>query len=165
MNKPKKVVLIGHFGVGKSSLIRRFVQNEFSDDYMVTIGVHIFKKDVIINKENYTLVIWDTEGKETIKDVREAYLMGTSGFIYVFDITRPSTYETIHEDLAFINQKYNHPPLMITANKFDLIDKKTSLVNLDNHQIKPDFFTSAKTGYLVEDLFAQLTKKMINDAR
>jgi small GTP-binding protein len=87
MNKPKKIVLVGHFGVGKSSLIRRFVKNEFSDDYMVTIGVHILKKEVTLEKENYTLVLWDIEGKESIKDVRETYLLGTSGFIYVFNPT------------------------------------------------------------------------------
>ena len=54
----KKVVLVGHFGVGKSSLIRRFVQNEFSDDYLVTIGVHILKKVVTINNDETTVIIW-----------------------------------------------------------------------------------------------------------
>lgn len=163
MNKPKKIVLVGHFGVGKSSLIRRFTKNEFSDDYMVTIGVHILKKEIQLNQEKYTLVIWDIEGKDSVKDVREAYLLGTSGFIYVFDVTRASTYQTIHDDLVYINEKYKYPPLLITANKADLIDEKIAKVALENHQIKPDFFTSAKTGKLVEELFMQLTQKMIDD--
>lgn len=165
MNKPKKIVLVGHFGVGKSSLIRRFVKNEFSDDYMVTIGVHILKKDIELNNQNYTLVIWDIEGKERIKDLREAYLLGTSGFIYVFDVTRSSTYANLNEDIDYINQKYKHPALILTANKIDLIDEKLAKSNLENFQVKPDFFTSAKTGHLVEELFETLTKKMISNDR
>lgn len=156
-------MLVGHFGVGKSSLIRRFVKNEFSDDYMVTIGVHILKKEIQVDKQDYTLVIWDVEGKESIKDVREAYLLGTSGFIYVFDSTRESTFINIEEDLNHINQKYKYPALIIAANKSDLIDEKLIRVKLENHQIKPDFFTSAKTGHQVEELFLKLTKKIIEN--
>ena len=52
MNNSKKVVLVGHFGVGKSSLVRRFVQNTFSDSYIVTIGVHILKKEIRIDEMN-----------------------------------------------------------------------------------------------------------------
>lgn len=69
MKLSKKVVLIGHFGVGKSSLIRRFVENTFTEDYKVTIGVHILKKDVILPETNkdITLVIWDLEGNDDIR--------------------------------------------------------------------------------------------------
>ncbi|MFT2621927.1 GTPase, partial [Escherichia coli] len=59
MSVSKKVVLVGHYGVGKSSLIRRFVQNIFSDSYQVTIGVHILKKTVSYKGEDITLVLWD----------------------------------------------------------------------------------------------------------
>jgi GTPase SAR1 family protein len=54
----KKIVLIGHFGVGKSSLMRRFVQNTFSDNYIVTIGVHILKKEIVVDNQNITLIVW-----------------------------------------------------------------------------------------------------------
>ena len=68
MKISKKIVLIGHFGVGKSSLIRRFVENTFTEDYKVTIGVHILKKEVTLPKSNddITLVIWDLEGNDDI---------------------------------------------------------------------------------------------------
>ena len=52
MNIAKKIVLLGHFGVGKTSIIRQFVTNEFSSDYKVTIGVHILKREVVVNGEN-----------------------------------------------------------------------------------------------------------------
>ena len=67
MHSSKKIVLVGHFGVGKSSLIRRFVKNTFSDDYLVTIGVHIVKKIVQLENEEITLIIWDIEGKEDMQ--------------------------------------------------------------------------------------------------
>ena len=56
MNTAKKIVLLGHFGVGKTSIIRQFVTNEFASDYKVTIGVHILKREVVVNGENVSLI-------------------------------------------------------------------------------------------------------------
>ena len=67
MTTSKKIVLLGHFGVGKTSIIRKFVTNEFSSDYKVTIGVHILKKEVpVTNGEDVSLIIWDLEGTDNI---------------------------------------------------------------------------------------------------
>ena len=71
----RKVVLVGHFGVGKSSLIQRFIENSFSEDYKVTLGVQIKKKGVFLpNGEEVSLIIWDLEGNTTVKRTRESYL-------------------------------------------------------------------------------------------
>ena len=88
----KKIVLVGHFGVGKSSLIRKFVLDTFSDDYKVTIGVQILKKEIKIKETNLSFIIWDIEGKEELQSLRPSYLLGTSAFIYVIDPTRATTY-------------------------------------------------------------------------
>ena len=104
MSHPKKVVLLGHFGVGKTSLLRRFVEATFSEDYMVTVGVHVKKKEVIIDKEPLTLIIWDIEGNTSIEKARNSYLIGTNGFIYVFDVTRPETYENISKELDYLSK-------------------------------------------------------------
>ena len=96
MTASKKIVLIGHFGVGKTSLIRRFVQNTFSEEYKVTIGVHISKKTIeVTDKESISLIIWDLEGQDDIKKTRSSYLLGTHGFIYVFDLSRPELLKTL----------------------------------------------------------------------
>ncbi|MEM7185395.1 MAG: GTP-binding protein, partial [Bacteroidota bacterium] len=58
MSLPKKVVLLGHFGVGKTSLLRRFVDEAFSEDYLVTVGVHVKKKAITINEQEVSLIIW-----------------------------------------------------------------------------------------------------------
>ena len=160
MSSSKKVVLVGHFGVGKSSLIRRFVQNEFSDDYLVTIGVHILKKVITINNDQTTVIIWDIEGKEDIQKVRSSYLMGSSGFIYVIDPTRIHTYQNLNEELKFIAKNYSKIPVVTVANKSDLINLDDFQNEITDKNLKIDFFTSAKSGENVEEIFRNLTLEM-----
>ncbi|WP_452219711.1 Rab family GTPase [Lacinutrix salivirga] len=162
MKISKKIVLLGHFGVGKSSLIRRFVENTFSDNYKVTIGVHIFKKEVTIpTGEDISLVIWDLEGNDDINNTRPSYLLGTSGFIYVFDVSRPATYKTLTTDIEYIKTNYQKTPLKVVGNKEDLVTK--DFIKQNSAIFKPfvDYFTSAKTGKKVDDLFSKLAEELI----
>lgn len=161
MNNSKKVVLVGHFGVGKSSLVRRFVQNTFSDSYLVTIGVHILKKEIKIDDLNLTLIIWDIEGKDDIQKVRSSYLLGTSGFIYVIDPTRPQTFERFNEEMDFIKINFPTSKLVSVANKSDLIDLQEFKNSLAEKNIQVDYFASAKMGTEVETIFQNLGMKMI----
>ena len=160
MNSSKKVVLVGHFGVGKSSLMRRFVQNTFSDNYIVTIGVHILKKEIKIEELNLTLVIWDIEGKDDIQKVRSSYLLGTSGFIYVIDPTRSQTYERFNEEIDFLKSTYPTSKIVSVANKSDLIDIEEFKNLLEQENISIDYFASAKEGIEVENLFQTIGLKM-----
>ena len=163
MNSSKKVVLVGHFGVGKSSLMRRFVQNTFSDNYIVTIGVHILKKEIKIEELNLTLVIWDIEGKDDIQKVRSSYLLGTSGFIYVIDPTRSQTYERFNEEIDFLKTTYPTSKIVSVANKSDLIDIEEFKVLLEQENISIDYFASAKEGIEVENLFQSIGLKMVKN--
>lgn len=161
MSVSKKIVLVGHYGVGKSSLIRRFVQNIFSDSYQVTIGVHILKKIVPYKGEEITLVLWDIEGKENINQSRTSYLLGTSGFIFVIDPTRDSTYQNLKEELIFLEKNYPKIPVIKLVNKSDLIDVEEFKKVLAIQNLEIDFFSSAKTGDNVEHVFMQLVSKML----
>jgi small GTP-binding protein len=162
MKVSKKIILLGHFGVGKSSLIRQFVENSFTTDYKVTIGVHILKKEVeIAPEETISLIIWDLEGYDDIKKTRASYLLGTHGFIYVFDITRPATFENLKDDITYLTNQYANTPLKIVGNKADLVTKSYLKENKDSFGIAPDFFTSAKTGDKVDDLFTTLAKELV----
>jgi len=163
MNSSKKVVLVGHFGVGKSSLMRRFVQNTFSDNYIVTIGVHILKKEIKIDELNLTLVIWDIEGKDDIQKVRSSYLLGTSGFIYVIDPTRCQTYERFNEEVDFLKTTYPTSKIVSVSNKSDLIDIDDFKNILEQKNISIDYFASAKEGIEVENLFQKIGLKMVKD--
>lgn len=160
MTVSKKIVLLGHFGVGKTSLVRRFVEDTFSDNYKVTIGVHILKKEMKLPENQVNLIIWDIEGSEDISRTRSSYLLGSHGFIYVFDTTRKSTYENLSSDIEHIRSNYDNVPVLVVGNKSDLVTKTHLREN--RKYFKPaHYFSSAKTGENVETLFEDLTQKLI----
>lgn len=165
MQKSKKIVVLGHFGVGKTSLIRRFVTDTFSDNYKVTIGVHITKKVVEISVENeVSLILWDLEGTDDIATIRNSYLLGTHGAVFVFDVSRPSTFEHLKDDLKIIGDKMPKVPLMVVGNKSDLVTESELLGVLEEQDISVDFLTSAKTGKEVNTLFLKLATLLTTDA-
>ena len=165
MSNSKKIVILGHFGVGKTSLVRRFVENEFSENYKVTIGVHISKKIVdITDKESISLIIWDLEGTDDLSMVRDAYLLGTHGAIFVFDVSRPSTFQNIKIDLAMVKDKLPKAPLFTIGNKTDLVSKDQLETILKEHNIPYDYLTSARTGNAVDKVFNQLAVLANKDA-
>ncbi len=157
----KKVVILGHFGVGKTSLIRQYVDQAFSEDYIVTVGVHVKKKSVVISDETVSLIIWDIEGNSSIDKARNSYLLGTNGFIYVFDVTRPETYENLSEEMSFLDENYKGTPVSLVGNKSDLFTKEFNESFFKDEHFKQCFYTSAKTGNNVEEVFMNITKQML----
>ena len=152
---------MGHFGVGKTSLIRRFVSNSFSDNYKVTIGVHITKKVVDLpSGTRLSIILWDLEGTDELHLIRNAYLMGTHGAIFVFDVTRPATFQYLERDLGIIAEKIPKAPLLVVGNKLDLVDPGDVKRLLDEQSISSDYLTSAKTGDAVEEAFMELAKRL-----
>ena len=160
----KKVVLLGPFGVGKTSLFRRFVDNEFSEDYKVTLGVQIKKKSISLSDgRELSMVIWDTEGhSDNVQDTRKSYLLGSHSMVYVFDLSRPETYGTIISDMEYLKKEYPKVVFKILGNKLDLVNKKEIIQQLNDHNIPFDELTSAKADKNVQDFFntlaADLTK-------
>lgn len=161
MSVSKKIVLIGHFGVGKSSLLRRFVENTFSDNYTVTIGVHIMKKEVRLNERNVTFILWDVEGTDDFTKYRPSYLLGAAGFVYVFDASRAVTYSDIKYNLEHLSEKYPGAVVQVIGNKIDLIDRGELEEDLKRQGIKHAFLSSAKTGENVDELFKNLAEKLV----
>ncbi|MCW5519026.1 GTP-binding protein [Aureitalea sp. L0-47] len=157
----KKIVLIGHFGVGKTSLVRRYVDSAFNEDYLVTVGVHVKKKEVTIDEEIVTLIIWDIEGNNSIDKARSSYLLGTHGFIYVFDVMRPETYEDIQSEMDYLEDNYKDIPVCMVGNKSDLFTEEFNQDFFNDQVFKNCYFTSAKTGDKVEDLFIELAKRTL----
>lgn len=162
MHNSRKVVLMGHFGVGKTSLIRRFVENSFSDNYKVTIGVHISKKVLKLkNDQSLNLIIWDLEGTDDLATIRSSFLLGTHGIIYVFDLSRPSTFEDLDNNIELIEKRVPDTPMIIVGNKKDLIDEETLDGLHQKTSISFDFLTSAKTGNAVPDAFQFLANSLL----
>ena len=96
----KKICLLGAFGVGKTSLVRRYVDTIFSDTYLTTVGVKIDKKVMTVGSEQMALILWDIAGEDAVSAVRVTYLRGAAGYLLVVDGTRPETLETAASKLV-----------------------------------------------------------------
>jgi len=161
MSSPKKIVLLGHFGVGKTSLMRRFIDDTFSEDYKVTLGVQIQKKEVELKSTKKTsLIIWDVEGNTTVKKARLSYLLGSNGFIYVFDATRIDTFNALNEEIEFLKENYPDAKIKVIGNKIDLVGKQSLIDILAQKKINYDYLTSAKSGENVNHMFQELAQEL-----
>ena len=161
MSQTKKIVFLGHFGVGKTSLIRRYVDSIFSEDYLVTVGVHVKKKELDLNGEAVTLIIWDIEGNTAIEKARSSYLIGTHGFVYVFDVSRPETFENLEEEKAYLEKNYPNIPFIVVGNKTDLISSEERATNFSGSTFENCNFTSAKEGNNVAEIFTEIAARMV----
>ena len=155
----KKVVLVGHFGVGKSSLVQRFVHQQFSEKYLTTIGVKIDKKVVSLGDVSVKMMLWDIAGESMTMKIPKKYLNGAHGVIYVFDLSREETYSTLQNDLFEVNKTLPDAKLVVLGNKADLVNPPA--IEALREVIEVDFkTTSAKNGENVEESFVQLAKEM-----
>lgn len=167
----KKICLLGDFSVGKTSLIRRFVEGKFSDEYLSTIGVKISRKSLEITKESelyqLNLLLWDLEGNTKFKSITPSYLKGAVGAIIVADLSRPNTLSSLSEHINLFYQVNNQGVIIIALNKADLISpeklsKLTQSYTLKNdRQVVGTYLTSAKSGDMVEEMFFQLAHEII----
>jgi len=157
----KKVILTGSFGVGKTSLFNQFIYNKFSDKYLTTIGVKVNKKTIEINGRELSLLLWDIAGEVSQDKVPVSYFLGASGIIYVFDLTRPSTYKNIEEDLAYLQKIIKGGIIKVVGNKKDLVNAEQLAEVKEEISVPWDIITSAKTGENVEDLFSTLGAELI----
>lgn len=157
--KSKKIVITGHFGVGKTSLFNRFISNTFSEKYLTTIGVRVDKKMVQVDGEDISLIIWDLAGEVSQEKVPRSYFLGASAVIYVFDLSRPATFSRLADDLQYIDTVLPDVLIRKVGNKKDLVDEAT-LADIHT-QTQPDLFTSARTGENVEELFMDIARALV----
>lgn len=153
--------MIGHFGVGKTSLVKRYVEGIFSEEYLTTIGVNIEKKTVTIDGIGYNLIIWDIAGEMELEKINKSYLLGTHGVLYVFDCGREATYNKLTEDVAALKKQIPNAAISVVGNKKDLVteDQIAAIASGYGENIT---FTSAKNDSNVEKVFEVLTEKCIN---
>ena len=161
MEISKKVVLLGRYGVGKTSLIRQFVHQQFSEEYLTSIGVKIDKKVVNVNGTALAMIIWDIAGESSQQKIPSSYKLGSQGVIYVFDVTRASTYEHLENELFELKQILSNVPIRVVGNKKDLLDENELDSILSKLHLGGVTFSSAKTGENVEALFNELALEML----
>jgi len=162
----KKICMLGSFAVGKTSLVRRYVESIYSDVYHTTVGVKIDKKTVQHGQQEVTLVLWDLYGEDEFQKMRWSYVKGASGYLLVADGTRRLTVEKAMQLEEGVRQAVGSLPFIFVLNKADLspaweIDAKVE----DELTVKGwnVMRASAKTGENVEAAFQKLTAKMLGE--
>jgi small GTP-binding protein len=172
----KKICMVGDFGVGKTSLIRRFVERQFNDKYLSTVGVKISRKAVELtdikqqDKLNVQLLIWDIEGHTKFKAIAPTYLQGAAGAVIVGDFSRQETLERIPEHIQLFLSVNPKGFIVIALNKADLVDQEKveklfSTYQFDDYErVIQTYPTSAKTGNYVDELFEKLTYRIVESA-
>lgn len=158
----KKVILAGSFGVGKTSLFNQFIHNKFDDKYLTTIGVKVNKKVVNINGRELSILLWDIAGEVSQDKVPVTYFLGASGVIYVFDLSRPTTYKNIVEDIEYLKGVLDGGVIRVVGNKKDLITDEQLEGIREQLELPFDIATSAKTGENVEELFFDIGKALLD---
>src|SRR5271163_4489340 len=121
----KKICMIGAFSVGKTSLVKRYVQSVFSETYLTTVGVKIDKKTVDVSGRTVNLILWDVAGEDDISSLRMSYLRGAAGYVLVADGTRPSTLDVARSLRERVQTEYGSLPFVLLLNKNDLTDQWT----------------------------------------
>ena len=160
MKIAKKVCLIGRFAVGKTSLVRQYIENQFSEKYKTTVGVSISTKVIDIDDHSISMILWDIAGFEQEGHYKH-YLRGTQGIIWVLDGTEPESFD-IFEKVSIPD--LDSIPAICLVNKCDLKDQwrlnEESLQKIRQY-VSTIHYSSAKTGENVEDSFNELAKKLL----
>lgn len=157
-----KVCILGDFAVGKTSTVERFVNNEFSDKYLTTIGVKVDTKHVALSDDlALKLVIWDVAGTDRFGDIEFAYLRGASGHIFVADGTRAESITAALELRRQAREQYGEVPFVLLVNKSDLTHA-WDLSREREESLRADcsdvFLTSAKSGTNVNAAIERLCR-------
>lgn len=161
-----KILMLGSASTGKSSLSDRYVHGIFSEDIKLTVGVEFFVKTIHYKDKFVKLQIWDLGGESRFRFLLPTYCLGSSGAIFLFDLTRPETLHELDSWIGIVREKNSQIPIFLVGNKKDLTDIRkvpedhgiqTAIQNNLTEYIE----TSAKSGENVEFIFQSLTEHML----
>ncbi len=160
----KKVCMLGAHGVGKTSLVMRFVHSRFSEQYLSTMGVKVDRKVVDAGTRKVNMMLWDIHGEEESRKVAGNYMRGTAGAMLVADGTRIETLDAANVLLARLRNTVGDVPWVLMVNKHDLVDEwalSSSRTAQLERKTQNMHLSSAKTGEHVETAFYQLAMMMV----
>lgn len=161
-----KIVIIGEAGVGKTSLMSKFVFNTFDDQMQPTIGCDIQSKTINIEGKKIEVRLWDTAGCERFQTMLPLYYRGCHGAILVYDVTRKDTFNKLRDWLLELENNLTNDDavVMIVGNKIDKTGRKVSKEDGNNYAKQRSALfieTSAKTSEGVSIAFEELLMKII----
>ncbi len=164
-----KVVLIGNENVGKSSLVRRFVDNQFSESYISTLGFQMFHKSLVIKDYSVDFEIWDLAGQQRFDFARKNYYSQSHGFLLVCALTEIASFQDLDKWFAEIQAVCPNKPFILVGNKADLPNPKVSEQDLEQKgqelTASGRIVTSAKTGSKVIDAFELLGQTILSSIK
>lgn len=167
-----KVCLVGEAAVGKTSMVRRFVLDEFHDRYVTTLGAKVSKKELTVDlgegrRVHIDMTVWDIMGEKGFRDLlKDAYFQGARGVLGVCDLTRPSTLDGLDDWVTSVFKVVGEIPVVYAVNKVDLKDEVMILFGPKEIAARakafdaPWRYTSAKSGENVESAFKDLGEKI-----
>lgn len=159
----KKIPMLGMWGVGKTSLVQRFVSSIYDEKYLATLGVKVDKKIVAIGDQQVNMMLWDIAGAEDHFSVPGHYLKGSAGFLLVIDGTRRASLEAALDLVGLAREQAGDIPFVAAVNKSDLewevtADEVTAALSPFG---APWLSSSAKTGENVDEAFSMLAEKVL----
>lgn len=160
----RKLCMLGDFGVGKTSLVARFVRSTFSDKYLTTVGVKVDSKEVALpGCKPLKLVLWDIAGRSALDTLGMSYLRGASALLLVADGTREGSLRSALDLLMQSRSALPDAQVTLAVNKLDLVERweiaPAALGELRRNL--PVFETSALSGDGVERLFADVAARLL----
>jgi small GTP-binding protein len=156
--------MLGGFSVGKTSLVKRYVESVFSEAYLTTVGVKIDKKTVTLGDKTVHLILWDLAGEDDMASLRLSYMRGSAGYVLVADGTRPATLEMALSLRKRVETEHGPLPFALLINKNDLREQ-WAVTDDDLEKLRSDGWwvrsSSARTGEGVDDAFADLAARVV----
>jgi len=160
-----KLVFLGDQGVGKTSIITRFMYDSFDTAYQATIGIDFLSKTMYLEDRTVRLQLWDTAGQERFRTLIPSYIRDSSVAVIVYDITNRQSFENTKKWLEDVrNERGDNVVIMLVGNKVDFKDKRevseAELSNFAKEQNTLFIETSAKAGYAIKALFTNLGRAL-----
>ena len=170
-DKTCQLLVIGDTSVGKTSLITRYTNGTFKDEYLATVGLDYYSKEEIINNKTINIKIWDTAGQERFKALTQSYFRNAEGVMLAFDVTKSESYDNLKDWIASIKKNLEGKniflPLIIVGNKIDMEEsrevEKESAEQFATENNYKYFETSAKTGEGVDEAVRDLVNQVLNN--
>ncbi|MFX0069593.1 MAG: Rab family GTPase [Candidatus Hermodarchaeota archaeon] len=167
MEKIVKILTAGEGGVGKTTFLNRYINNNFVNNFTMTRGIQFFGKTMKSNGSIYNLVLWDFAGQYCYRHLLSNLVKGSSGAFFLFDLTRISSIDRIEEWMHLFTERENKPVLLV-GTKCDLITpEEESKYTYFTNEIKKRFRncigyikTSSKTGVNIDLAFNTLLNKI-----
>src|SRR3990170_5614204 len=168
-----KVCLVGEHGVGKPSLIRRYVLDEFDDRYITTLGAKVSKREMDLDlpardeRLHLDMTIWDIMGEKGFRELlKDAFFFGAKGILAVVDITRYKTLQELDDWIQSVFNVVGPVPVVYAVNKVDLRGQPGTYGDkeIEVHAKAfgaPFLYTSAKTGENVEKAFGLIAQAIL----